>query len=296
MTDNIVIEKQEIDYSPVENVEKNETKKCCFVITPIGDTNSMTRRHIEGVIDSAIIPVAKEKGYNVRVAHREHGQGLITEDIINLICDADIVIANLTGLNPNVMFEVALRYCTDKPIIHICESGTNLPFDIKDQRTIFYTNDMLGVKELKQDLENKLNSVNHEEKNRNIITATRKNKVLIEAVAQSGEISQFNVLMNELNGIKKMVNEQKNENDLLNSNVKKMYDFDLTYLGEDEFYSACDKLVNDLNGFSFVESINDNEKINKISLKIYAEPIKSIKIKKAIKFWEFIEDDDIIPF
>lgn len=135
----------------VENkeIENKDKQKICFIITPIGEVNTSIRRHIEGVIDSVIVPVLEQKEYEVKVAHREHGQGLITENIINCICDADIVIANLTNLNPNVMFEVALRYCTDKPIIHICEESTILPFDIKDQRTIFYKNDMLGVKELK---------------------------------------------------------------------------------------------------------------------------------------------------
>lgn len=74
---------------------------------------------------------------------------MINTQIINRIIEDDLVIANLTGNNPNVMYELCLRHVVAKPIIHICEKDTNLPFDIKDSRTIFYANDMLGVDELK---------------------------------------------------------------------------------------------------------------------------------------------------
>lgn len=50
------------------------------------------------------------------------------------------------------MYELALRHATRKPIVHICEKGTNLPFDIQDTRTVFYTNDMYGVGDLKKSL------------------------------------------------------------------------------------------------------------------------------------------------
>ena len=45
--------------------------------------------------------------------------------------------------------------------LHICEEGTDLPFDIKDSRTIFYRNDMLGVDELKEVLETMLCEIDY---------------------------------------------------------------------------------------------------------------------------------------
>ncbi len=60
------------------------------------------------------------------------------------------------------MYELCLRHVVAKPIIHICENGTQLPFDIKDNRTIFYENDMLGVDELKNGLQDFVKEVNYD--------------------------------------------------------------------------------------------------------------------------------------
>lgn len=126
-----------------------KAKKICFVVTPIGNKGSSIRRQIEGIIDLAIIPALESK-YEVEVAHRKHKIGSINDEIINSVYSADLVIANLTGLNPNVMFELAIRYSFGKPAIVIAEQGTQLPFDIIDENTIFFENDATGVNELKE--------------------------------------------------------------------------------------------------------------------------------------------------
>lgn len=126
-----------------------EEKKTCFVVTPIGDENTAIRRHIDGIIDQAIIPAIGEE-FQVKVAHREYEIGSINDRVIQSVYNSDLVIANLTGLNPNVMFEIAIRYSFGKPAIVIAEKGTKLPFDIVDENTIFYINDPAGAAELKK--------------------------------------------------------------------------------------------------------------------------------------------------
>ena len=124
-------------------------EKKCFIITPIGDETEPIRRHIEGIIDAAIKPALGDK-YSVIVAHEIAEPGSITKQIIDEIYNDDLVIANLTGKNPNVMYELALRHAIAKPAIMIAEKGTALPSDIIMQRTIFYHNDAKGTLELKK--------------------------------------------------------------------------------------------------------------------------------------------------
>jgi len=135
--------------------EKKEQRKKCFIITPIGNESSDTFRKAKGVIESVIKPILDKHGFDdIKPAYEILESGMINNQIINRIINDDLVVANLTGNNPNVMYELAIRHAAAKPIIHICENGTILPFDIKDSRTIFYTDDMLGVQELNRGFEN----------------------------------------------------------------------------------------------------------------------------------------------
>ncbi len=141
-----------------------EEKKKCFIITPIGGDDSTIRRHADGVVDAVIEPILKDFDLEVVVAHRMLEGGSITAQVIKSVLEAELVIANLTGLNPNVMYELAIRHAVRKPLIQICEKGTSLPFDINEQRTIFYTNDMQGSVELSESLRRMLPSAIDDEK------------------------------------------------------------------------------------------------------------------------------------
>lgn len=126
-------------------------QKKCFIITPIGKDTDPIRRHIDGIIDAAIIPALGDK-YEMVVAHKITAPGTITKQIINEIYSDDLVIANLTDRNPNVMYELAFRHAIGKPVIMISENDTSLPADIIMERTIFYKNDAKGVLELRDAL------------------------------------------------------------------------------------------------------------------------------------------------
>jgi len=177
--------------------EKKEQGRKCFIITPIGNENSDTFRKAKGVIESVIKPVLTECGFDdIKPAYEINVSGMINTQIINRIIDDDLVIVNLTGNNPNVMYELCLRHVVAKPIIHICENGTSLPFDIKDSRTIFYVNDMLGVEELKLKLTDYLQVIDYQsEYSDNPIYNARKMNILLKDVSEGDKKSaEINLL------------------------------------------------------------------------------------------------------
>lgn len=140
------------EQSNATNALQKAKEKTCFIVTPIGGEEEPIRRHIDGIIDAVIHPLLSENGYTIIVPHRVSKPGTITKQIVQDIYYSDLVIVNLTGNNPNVMYELALRHCFNKPLILIAENGTKLPFDILVERTIFYTNDARGVLELRENL------------------------------------------------------------------------------------------------------------------------------------------------
>lgn len=133
-------------------MNNNLNTKECFIITPIGDELSETRRKADGVIKSVIEPVLKEMGITPVVPHELANPGPIGDDIINRILNSYLCIANLTGLNPNVIYELAVRHAANRPIVCIAENETILPFDLANERVIFYSNDMRGVTDLMEKL------------------------------------------------------------------------------------------------------------------------------------------------
>jgi nucleoside 2-deoxyribosyltransferase len=133
-----------------KTVEQNEIPKLksAFFITPLGGDASDIRRATDGLIDAVIEPVLRKHNIILVPPHKIKNPGNITRQIVRHILDSDLVIANLTGLNANVMYELAIRHAKRKPVIVIAEKGTVLPFDIAAERTIFYQNDMGGAVEL----------------------------------------------------------------------------------------------------------------------------------------------------
>ena len=132
--------------------EKNGETKKCFVISPIGDPGTPTRRAIDGLLSAVIEPALVPLGFDIISPHNLANPGSITQQVLAHLLEDDLVIANLSDLNPNVMYELAVRHSKRMPVITVAEVGTKLPFDVATERTIFFTNDMAGTEQLKAEL------------------------------------------------------------------------------------------------------------------------------------------------
>ncbi|MFF8805626.1 hypothetical protein [Streptomyces omiyaensis] len=124
--------------------QEPERPRTCFVIGPIGDAYAAhgtpereSYEHHLGIFEQVIAPAcAKYEIDAVRADGIAHA-GDINEQICRHVVESDLVIADVSGGNPNVMYELGLRHITGKPTVHIGEAG-QLPFDIASIRTIRY--------------------------------------------------------------------------------------------------------------------------------------------------------------
>jgi nucleoside 2-deoxyribosyltransferase len=72
-----------------------------------------------------------------------HAAGRITDDIHNSIRKASLCVSELTGNNPNVMWETGYAMALGKPTILIAQDVRDLPFDLKVHRVLQYRADQL---------------------------------------------------------------------------------------------------------------------------------------------------------
>ncbi|WP_056682138.1 hypothetical protein [Cytobacillus solani] len=234
-----------------------EMTKSCFIITPIGGENTSIRRHADGVIEAVISPMLNEMGYETVVAHKISKGGSITRQVIENVIESDLVIANLSGLNPNVMYELAVRHAVRKPLVQICEVGTQLPFDISQLRTIFYTNDMKGSVELKETLFEMIQDAISEEKPDNPIYNSIETSTIMKSTETSTTEKYILERFSEL---------ENNVMKALSYNKKRDYFVEFTIDKKDEYFLT--KIVDDLSkkGSFTLEDVNKELIKNNINI------------------------------
>lgn len=129
------------------------TPKRCFVIAPIGDEDSGTRRRSDKVLKHIIVPVVEPLGYKAVRADQISEPGIITTQVIQRIAEDPLVIADLTEWNPNVFYELALRHALRKPLVQMIAKGERIPFDVAGMRTVEVdVTDLDSVEESKQEI------------------------------------------------------------------------------------------------------------------------------------------------
>lgn len=135
-------------------------KKICFVIAPIGDEESEVRKRSDQILKHVIEPSTNECGYEAIRADKIEKPGVITSQVIQHIIEDSLVIADLTGHNANVFYELAIRHALRKPFIQIIQKGEKIPFDVSGTRTIYINHhDLDSVDESKNGIINQIKSL-----------------------------------------------------------------------------------------------------------------------------------------
>ncbi|MAD90339.1 MAG: hypothetical protein CMK64_11590 [Pseudoalteromonas sp.] len=106
----------------------------CFVIMPFSNPYNDYYTKI-------IKPTIEEQGFKVQRADEIFSNGSIIEDVYSKIIDADLIIADVSGKNPNVNYELGVAHALKKRVIIISRNLDDIPFDYKHIRTIIYNHE-----------------------------------------------------------------------------------------------------------------------------------------------------------
>jgi hypothetical protein len=130
----------------------------CFVIGPIGNRHAApgtsereTYEEALEVYENVIEPACRAVGLEPVRADGLERAGEITEQVFRRLRDDDVVIADLTGGNQNVMYELGLRHTREKLTLQIGEFG-RLPFDVNVIRTVQFSRSPYGLIQARDEL------------------------------------------------------------------------------------------------------------------------------------------------
>jgi hypothetical protein len=113
------------------------SKLVAFVIMPFVERESVhPKGFFQEVLRSLLTPAARDAGFIVKTANRQ-GSDLIQSTIINDLIEADLVVADLTEHNPNVLFELGLRMAHNKPVALVKATGTGRIFDVDNVLRVY---------------------------------------------------------------------------------------------------------------------------------------------------------------
>lgn len=119
-------------------------KKLVFYLTPFSKAHSS---EFEVVLD-----VCNRNGLTCRRGDEEFIDRNILSHVVKNITSSRLVIANITGRNPNVLYELGIAQALGKPTIIISKTLDDLPFDIQENRVITFKDH----EELRRELTNGL--------------------------------------------------------------------------------------------------------------------------------------------
>lgn len=111
--------------------EKTAPKPFVFVLMPFD-------RAFDDIYSFGIKGAAQDAGaYAERVDEQIYTEGIL-DRIFNQINKSDVIVADMTGRNPNVFYEVGYAHALNKVVILLTQDATDIPFDLKHRQHIVY--------------------------------------------------------------------------------------------------------------------------------------------------------------
>jgi hypothetical protein len=125
-------------------------KKNCFIIMPITTPKSMIDEYTDGaehfkhVLDALFIPSVEKAGYRP-ISPIAKGADLIHAEIVKNLETSEMVLCDMSCLNPNVFFEFGVRTSLNKPVCVVKdELVQDVPFDAGILNHLEYKSDLAG--------------------------------------------------------------------------------------------------------------------------------------------------------
>jgi hypothetical protein len=132
---------------------KGKFDRTAFVIMPFVEKGQPLRSNgfFKEVLTKLITPACNQAGFAVETAEQD-GSDVIQSTIINQLLKAQLVVADLSDHNPNVLFELGIRIAKEMPVALIKAEGTGRVFDVDNMMRVLNYNPNLWSSTVETDL------------------------------------------------------------------------------------------------------------------------------------------------
>lgn len=127
-----------------DDLKANDRAVSCGLVMPISSIDGCTAEHwseVKNIICESIEGISEQK-FTVKLVSDADDVGVIQKRIVQNIYSSDIVVCDVSGKNPNVMFELGLRLAFDKPTVIVKDDKTDYSFDTGIIEHIPYPRDL----------------------------------------------------------------------------------------------------------------------------------------------------------
>lgn len=131
--------------APIFGTPRKQARRDVFVIMPF-------TAELQPVYADHVRPVVERLGLTVARADDLFTTHAVVTDIWSSILGCKLVIADCTGRNANVFYELGIAHTVGKRVVLLTQSADDVPFDIRHIRYLRYSYTPPGMRELEQAL------------------------------------------------------------------------------------------------------------------------------------------------
>lgn len=192
----------------------NKEELTCGVVMPISEIDGLSENHWKEILN--IVSQSIEKaGFKANLVSNSEDIGVIQKRIVQNLYENPIVVCDVSGKNPNVMFELGLRLAFDKPTIIIKDNKTDYSFDTSPIEHLEYPRDLRFSKivDFREKLADKIQKTYEKSiSDEDYSTFLKHFGSFKVAKIDTEEVTKEDLIMDEIKSLRDMVLRNQNRN------------------------------------------------------------------------------------
>jgi hypothetical protein len=183
------------------------SRAICGIVMPISAIDSCSEQHWAGVRE-ILSDSIEDADFIPQLVSDADEVGIIHKRIVQNLYENPIVVVDVSAKNPNVMFELGMRFAFDRPTVIVKDDKTSYSFDTSTVEHLTYPRDLRfgQIVEFKEALTDKIRAtVRQAENDPNYTTFLKHFGTFKVAKTKTETVSPDQIVLEELRSLRELV-------------------------------------------------------------------------------------------